>query len=348
MSPEYYRDQAFQEIIFGLNQPYLRVNQSAFTNFTIMDRFYLEEMFGGRVFPNGDLVIECIDEILEYQKAFMEVLSQTRELNMFTFPVITYSLLYKDGKFADEEFARWCNKHNMKWCDANFFVSEDITSLSSCCRLVNDFSKLNGFINSIGGTALKIGSVKVNTINLVRIALETNSKEEYLKLLESRVDICVKALDIIRGIIARNVEKGLLPNYTHGLIELDKQYNTIGINGMYEVLDQFNLIDTDKFGNKKYSDEAMDFSIAIMDKINELTESYGFEYNINVECVPAENCAVILYKKDKTLGLQKKEKIMYANQWIPLSEQCTLAEKIRLGSILDKKCGGGRLNLATY
>ena len=35
-SPEYYRDQEFQRIIYKLNQPYLRVNQSAFTNF-----FYL-------------------------------------------------------------------------------------------------------------------------------------------------------------------------------------------------------------------------------------------------------------------------------------------------------------------
>ena len=34
-SPEYYRDQEFQRIIFKLNQPYLRVNQSAFTNFSI-------------------------------------------------------------------------------------------------------------------------------------------------------------------------------------------------------------------------------------------------------------------------------------------------------------------------
>ena len=67
---------------------------------------------------------------------------------MFTFPVITYSLLYQNGKFMDEDFARWCSDHNTEWCDANFFVSEDVTSLSSCCRLINNFSKLTGFINS--------------------------------------------------------------------------------------------------------------------------------------------------------------------------------------------------------
>ena len=41
------------------------------------------------------------------------------------------------------------------------------------------------FINSIGGTALSIGSVKVNTINLMRIALETECDEKkYLALLK--------------------------------------------------------------------------------------------------------------------------------------------------------------------
>ena len=118
-------------------------------------------------------MIDFVDEFMEYQKAFMTVCSDIRKKNLMTFPVLTYSLLYQNGKFVDEEFARWCSKHNMEWADSNFFISEDITSLSSCCRLVNDFSKLQGFINSIGGTSLKIGSVKVNTINLMRIAYES-------------------------------------------------------------------------------------------------------------------------------------------------------------------------------
>ena len=47
------------------------------------------------------------------------------------------------SKFVDEDFARWCNKHNMQWADSNFYVGSDVTSLSSCCRLINDFSKLD-------------------------------------------------------------------------------------------------------------------------------------------------------------------------------------------------------------
>ena len=121
----------------------------------------------------------------------MEVVSEIRSVNMFTFPVLTYSLLYKDGEFSDPEFARWCSDHNTKWNDANFFVSGDVTTLSNCCRLLSDTSKLSGFINSIGGTALSIGSVKVNTINLMKIAYEVQHyklgrKNNYLEILEEK------------------------------------------------------------------------------------------------------------------------------------------------------------------
>ena len=60
-TPEYYRDQEFQRIVYKLNQPYLRVNQSAFSNITIMDASYLEALFGGNEFPDGTFIIDYID-----------------------------------------------------------------------------------------------------------------------------------------------------------------------------------------------------------------------------------------------------------------------------------------------
>lgn len=345
-NPEYYRDQCFQEFIFGLNQPYLRITQCAFTNISIMDRPYLEEIFGGREYPDGSLVIDYIDDIIEFQKAFMRVISKIRSEMMFTFPVLTYSLLYQNGRFVDEKFARWCSDHNTEWNDSNFFISDNVTALSSCCRLVNDFSKLDGFINSIGGTSLKIGSVKVNTINLRRIAIESgNNEEKYMELLEKRVRLCIEVLDVVRHIIVRDVEKGLLPNYTKGLIDIKNQYNTIGINGLYEVIRDFGYIEQDSFGNKYYSEKGLDFATRILDRINEIKDSYTFDYSINVEAVPAERCAVILCQKDNALygDKLKYQDFIYSNQWIPLMEKCSLDEKIKLGALLDKKCGGGQI-----
>ena len=341
--PDYYIKQSFQKLIYRLNQPFMRIDQTAFVNVSIFDRNYVEALFGGVKYPDGTYVIDEIEEIINHQKIFMEVVSQIRSENMFTFPVLTYSLLYKDGKFVDEEFARWCSDHNTTWNDSNFFVSGDVTTLSNCCRLLSDTSKLSAFINSIGGTALSIGSVKVNTINLMRIALETECDEKkYLALLKKRATLCCKTLNVVRHIIARNIEKGLLPNYQDGAVEMDKQYCTIGILGLFEVIEAFGLTKTDEFGYTYYTDEGIEFASKIFDVLNDVKDNFTNDYSFNIESVPAERAAVILCQKDNLLyGLN--EKFIYSNQWIPLSTKCTIQEKLRLSSILDAKCSGGSI-----
>lgn len=340
---EYYLRQNFQKFIYRLNQPFLRVDQSSFTNVSIFDRNYIESLFGGVIYPDGTMVIDYVDEIIEHQKIFMEVVSEIREVNMFTFPVLTYSLLYKDDKFVDEDFARWCSDHNTKWNDSNFFVSDNVTSLSNCCRLVSSFNKLDAFINSIGGTALSIGSVKVNTVNLVRVFYEAGKNEDkYLEILRDRVSLCCKVLDRIRHIIKRNVEKGLLPNYQDGGVELDKQYCTVGILGLYEVIKAFGYTTTDQFGYISYTDEGLTFAQKIFNTINDVKDNFTTEYSFNVESVPAERAAVVLCSKDNALYNQN-ETFIYSNQWIPLTAKCTIQEKLRLSSVLDKMCSGGAI-----
>ncbi len=342
---DYYVRQSFQKLIYRLNQPFMRIDQSAFVNVSIFDREYYEALFGGLEFPDGTFAIDYVDEFIEHQKIFMEVVSKVRGENMFTFPVLTYSLLYKDGKFVDEEFARWCSNHNCKWNDSNFFVSGDVTTLSNCCRLLSDTSKLKGFINSIGGTALSIGSVKVNTINLVHIFYELGeevSEKKYLSLLKKRATLCCKTLDRVRYIIQRNIEKNLLPNYCDGGIEIDKQYCTCGILGLYETVEKFGYIKTDEFGNKFYTDEGLQFAEKIFDAINEIKDNFTDEYSFNIESVPAEQAAVKLCAKDNIL-FDVHDNFIYSNQWIPLTEKCTINEKIRTSAILDNKCSGGAI-----
>ena len=65
----------------------MRIDQSAFVNVSIFDKFYIESLFGGVEYPDGTFVIDCIDELIEHQKIFMEVVSDVRQENMFTFPV---------------------------------------------------------------------------------------------------------------------------------------------------------------------------------------------------------------------------------------------------------------------
>lgn len=358
--PNYYLKQSFQKLIYRLNQPFMRIDQTAFVNISIFDRNYIESLFGGVEYPDGTFVIDNVNELIEHQKVFMEVISSIRSENMFTFPVLTYSLLKRSdiskeqaeemiknkdyNVFVDNEFARWCSDHNTIWNDSNFFVSEDVTTLSNCCRLLSDTTKLSGFINSIGGTALSIGSVKVNTINLMRIALETECDEKkYLSLLRKRTLLCCKTLETVRHIIKRNVEKGLLPNYQDGAVEMSKQYCTIGILGLYEVIEAFGYTETDELGNVFYTDKGIEFASKIFDVLNDVKDNFTNDFSFNIESVPAERAAVILCQKDNQL-YSLNDKFIYSNQWIPLSTKCTIQEKLKLSSILDAKCSGGSIS----
>lgn len=168
-----YLKQCIQSLIYVLNQPYVRDSiQSAFTNMSIFDHNYAHSLFDGVVFPDGILCIDHIDNIVNIQVVIMDTIAEIRKTNVFTFPVLTFSLLTKkdeDGNFigfADEEFAHWASDHNTQWFDSNFYLSDEVTALSNCCRLISNIKDIAedndiGYFNSVGGSGLSVGSVKV-------------------------------------------------------------------------------------------------------------------------------------------------------------------------------------------
>lgn len=251
----------------------------------------------------------------------------------------------KSAKFVDSE--EMVYDIEVDTIDHTFMIGS--TRVENC-RLLSDTSKLKGFMNSIGGTSLSIGSIKVNTMNLVRIAIESGIKKDnkihsinaFLKLLKKRTELCCKLLDVQREIIRKNVERGLLPNYVEGGIDINHQYSTVGILGLYETIKEFGFIETDEFGNKSYTKEGIDLAQAIFDTINEVKDNFTQDYSFNIESVPAERAAVILCQKDNLL-YDRNDDFIYSNQWIPLKEKCTIQEKISLSAILDPMCSGGAI-----
>ena len=344
-----YAKQNFQRFIYAVNQPFLRdSSQSAFTNTSVFDRPYFEALFGGSEFPDGTFMIDYEDEIIEFQKWYMETMAEIRHENMFTFPVSTISLLRQNGKFVDEDFAIWGIKHNMEWSDSNIFCDSSVNSLSNCCRLKSNIADL-GYFNSVGGTALKVGSVKVSTINLARIALDTNSEEEYLEELKRRTIINLKALDCVRYIIKRNVEKGLLPNFTYGLIDFPHIYNTIGFLGIFETMKKFGYTKVDELGDTYYTDKASNFGKKIFETMrktaDDFIKEYHCDYQINTEQIPGETAAAKLMQKDKFFypNADIYDLPLYGNQFIPLGIKTTGQERIRIASEFDGYCSGGSI-----
>ena len=346
-SPEQYAKQQFQRLIYALNQPYLRGGiQSAFTNTSVFDRHYLMALFGGSTFPDGSYMIQDMEQIIEFQKMYMETMSEIRSKNMMTYPVSTISLLRQNGKFKDEDFAKWACEHNRKWNDSNLFIDDSVNSLSNCCRLKSNIDDL-GYFNSIGGTALKVGSVKVSTVNLARLALENDNEKDYLVALKNMVELDLKALDRVRHIIARNVEKGLLKNFTLGLVDFEHLYNTIGFIGIYETMKKFGYTRTDEAGYVYYTPEAERFGKKIFDVIHNVADNFKLDkdYMINCEQIPGESAAAKLMAKDKAFFPETvvDDLPLYGNQFLPLGINATLAERIRVASLFDGFCNGGSI-----
>ena len=363
MTEEYfeaYARQGVQRFVYAVNQPYVRDGiQSAFTNVSIFDGEYLEALFGGAEFPDGTFMVDYLDEIKEFQKLFMEEEAIIRNKKMFTFPVYSLSLVRKNGKFVDEDFAIWgckqicivntINKKNQVsgWYDSNIFQSDSVTSLSNCCRLKSNIDDL-GYFNSIGGTALKVGSVKVSTINLARIALEHPKDEKgYLVALRDLVELNCKVLDIVRSIIKRDVEKGLLPNFSKGLVDFEHLYNTIGFIGIYETMKTFGYVRVDEFGNSFYTEEADSFGKKIFQVIHRTKEQFALDkdYKINCEQIPGESAAAKLKRADAMLfgDAAVDDLPLYGNQFIPLGIKTTIQERIRIASLFDSYCNGGSI-----
>lgn len=347
LSPDYHARQQIQRFVYAINQPYTRDGiQSAFVNVSVFDRDYLYALFGGATFPDGSLMVDSIEEIRDFQKLFMEVVSDIRSHNMMTFPVLTISLLYKDGEFQDKDFAEWGIEHNRKWCDSNLFIDDSVTSLSNCCRLKSNVEDL-GYFNSIGGTALKVGSVKVSTINLARIALECENEKDYFIRLRDLCELDCQVLDVVRHIMERNVEKRLLPNFSKGLIDFDHLYNTIGVIGIYEAIKKFGYVTVDGFGNTFYTEDAEHFAKKIFEVIHNVKANFMLDkdYKINIEQIPGEQAANKMQQADTLLYPDTviDDLPLYGNQFIPLGIKTTMQERIRIASLFDSYCNGGSI-----
>jgi len=97
-------------------------------------------------------------------------------------------------------------------------------------------------------------------------------------------------------------DSNLLPVYKAGFIDLNKQYLTIGINGLNQAAEFLGIRCSD---NKEY-EEFCQFIFGIIKQGNENNKCKfnGHQLTFNTECVPAESLAIKNYNWDKADGLE--------------------------------------------
>ena len=105
--------------------------QSAFVNFGYFDKPFFKSMFGEFFFPDGTQ--PTWESLCWLQKEFMMWFNEERNKCILTFPVESFALIYKDGKFLDEDSANFVAEEYSRGHSFFTYISDTADSLSSCC-----------------------------------------------------------------------------------------------------------------------------------------------------------------------------------------------------------------------
>ncbi len=330
----------FEQVVYSINQPTGARNfQSVFWNISYYDRYYFESLFGEFRFPDGSR--PTWDSVSWLQKRFMRWFNRERTRTVLTFPVETMALLSKDGDFRDAEYADFTAEMYAAGHSFFTYVSDNADSLSSCCRLRNEIQD-NGFSYTLGAGGVSTGSKSVLTINLNRcIQQAARENRPWLEFLEEVVDLAHKVQVAYNENLKYLSSKQMLPLFDAGFIAINRQYLTIGINGLVEAAEFAGITIND---NPKYRH--------FVEDVLGLIERYNRQYRtaellFNCEMIPAENVGVKHAKWDAEDGYQVPRDCYNSYFYIVEDESLNVIDKFRLHGhhYINHLTGGSALHL---
>ena len=192
-----------------------------------------------------------------------------------------------------------------------------------------------------GNMGVQTGSKSVISLNLNRIVQDwaktkgkdnkptslDGSFDEYLGTIMQRV---YKYHITYNELLWDMYDAGLLPVYKAGFISLDKQYLTIGINGLNQAAEFLGITCNN---NKNYSEFCQHIFGTIKNMNTENNGKYfGHKVTLNTECIPGESLAIKNYNWDKEDGYWVPEDTnLYASYvYKPNDRTTSILEKIIL------------------
>ncbi len=318
--------ESLQHVVYSLNQPAAaRGYQSVFWNISIYDKPYFEAMFTNFKFP--DFTEPNYNSVDKLQIFFMKWFNKERVKAILTYPVVTAACLTNGKEMIDKNFEEHIITELAEGNSFFIFMSENAHALSSCCRLKNDISdQINDFSYSLGAGGVSTGSINVITMNINRIVQDSirNKKDIFEAIKEQTQDIH-KYQIAYRSLIEKYLKAGLLPVYDAGFISLDKQFLTVGINGLVEAAEYLGM----KIGiNKEYNEFTTKILRTISNENKIAAKTTGFKFN--TEFVPAENLGVKFSKWDKKAGYYSPRDCYNSYMYKVEDTEISVSEKFQL------------------
>lgn len=307
-----------QGVVYSINQPAgSRGYQSNFLNWTIFDKYYFNALYENFVFP--DMTKPDYESVNKLQKFFMKWFNKERTKHILTFPVITASVLNDGEKLLDKDFQDFIAEELAE--GNSFFIYNDTNakSLSSCCRLASSIeNQINEFSFTLGAGGEMTGSKNVMTINLNRLIQDKRD-------LRTEVDKVHKYQVSVNDYFTDLYIKDMLPVFKAGYNSLDKQFLTIGINGIVEGAEYLGYTISN---NPEY----MKFISDTLKEISDINKENSKKYNVkfNTEFIPGENVAVVFAKKDKADGYKVTRDCYSSYIYAPEDENISILDKFEM------------------
>lgn len=275
------------------------------------------------------------------------------------------NLAYKDISNAHISSVEYsCMVYDIQLEENHYFFANNV--LSHNCRLRNSIAdQINDFSYSLGAGGVMTGSMNVLTLNMNRFIQNTYRSygallkecesypqdfESYLKSsLNSQVRLMHKYQIAFKELFKEFQAAHMLPAYEAHFIELDKQYLTIGINGLMEGVE---FLGIEAGNNDKYKRTVSMLLKVISDTNKQSVKEYAsYKVKFNTECVPAENLGVKFAKWDAADGYVVP-RACYNSYFYPVESDMSVLDKIVLhGRQTTQFLDGGsalHLNLEEY
>ena len=330
----------FEQVVYSINQPTgARNYQAVFWNISYYDKYYFKSLFDNFYFPDGTQ--PDWDGLNWLQKRFMKWFNQERLKTMLTFPVETMALLTENDECKDKEYGEFTAQMYAEGHSFLTYMSDNADSLSSCCRLRNEIQD-NGFSYTLGAGGVSTGSKSVLTINLNRtIQYAVNNNMDYLQFLGEITDICHKVQTAYDANLRELKDKGMLPLFDAGYINMSRQYLTIGVNGMVEAAEFLGLRITP---NEDYKN----FVRSVLGVIERFNKQYRTkDLMFNCEMIPAENVGVKHAKWDREDGYFVPRECYNSYFYVVEDDSLNIIDKFKLhgAPFIEHLTGGSALHM---
>jgi ribonucleoside-triphosphate reductase len=350
--------QALQEFIFNLNVPTRVGFQAPFTNVTLdlrPPKIYADQA----VVIGGELQSECYgdfqDEMNRFNRAFLSVMAEgDARGRVFTFPIPTYNITCDFDWESPELDPLWqvTAKYGLPYF-ANFINSEmsEDDARSMCCRLRLDLRDLKRRGGGLFGSNPLTGSIGVVTLNMPRLGLLSENREDFFERLGDLMELARESLEIKRKVLENLTRRRLYPYtayYLRNLFERMGSYwhnhfSTIGLIGMNEACLALTGQDIGTQEGQIFASDVLDF---MRTRLARFRKETGHLYNL--EATPAEGTSYRLARLDaefypegvRAFSLGKEPAYTNSTQ-LPVGYTNDIFEVLDLQDNLQSKYTGG-------